>query len=137
MNDEKILKTAAVYDLVVTGLLVLPPVVLIVLKVIAYVDASLGFGTEFTVPDATTIFFVNLAAATVIAWAAIRIMRPSREALLIDIGYRVVLVICQVWAVLAGATPVLLGISAALLLIAGAEWVAWKKSDPTGLGKAA
>ena len=127
---EKVLKGAAIYDVAATALLIVQPLVPFVLELIALADSWFGFSTSFALPDRTTIFFINLAAASVVAWAVIRILRPSREALLVDVGYRVVLVGCQVWAVLEGATPILLGISAVLLLIAGIEWLVWRQSDP-------
>ena len=127
---EKTLQGAAIYDILVSALLIVPPLVPVVLELIALADSWFGFSTSFVPPDRTTVFFINHAAASVVAWAIIRILRPSREALLVDAGYRVALVVCQVWAVLEGATPILLGISAVLLLIAGIEWLVWRKFDP-------
>lgn len=126
-NSANVLRGAAIYDLVVTGPLVLAPLVPLVLQIIGAIDRALGFGTVFTPLDPTAVFFVNLAAASVLAWAAIRLVRPDRSALLIDIAYRVVLIACQIWAVADGATPVLLGISAVLALIAVLEAKAWRR----------
>lgn len=122
LSVPKTLKIAALYDLLVTGILILPPVVPLLFGVIASLDGALGFNSAFAPPDRTTIFFVNLAAASVCAWAAIRLLRPSVEALMVDILFRAALIACQVWAVAEGATPILLGISAVLAAIAALEY---------------
>lgn len=117
------LRAVSLYDIVVTGPLVLPPLVPLVFKAIAAIDAALGFGTALEALDPTAVFFVNLAAASVLAWAAARISKPDRRALRIDIVYRLGLIACQIWAVACGATPVLLGISATLGFITVIEIV--------------
>lgn len=130
-KPARLLRAAALYDIVVTGPLVLAPVVPLVFKAIAGIDAALGFGTTFAVLDPTAVFFINLAAASVLAWAAIRIKRPDRSALFIDVLYRLVLIACQIWAVTNGATPVLLGISATLGLITVLETATFLRRGPT------
>lgn len=125
---KRVLASAAIYDLLVTAILIVPPLVPFVLEVIARVDHWMGFGTTFAAPDPTVVFFFNLAAAGVMAWAIIRILQPSVTALLVDIAYRIALVACQVWAVQHGASPILLGIGAVLLFIAVVEWLVWRRS---------
>lgn len=125
---KRVLVLAAVYDLLVTAVLLWPPVVPFVLEVIARVDHWMGFGTAFAAPDPTVVFFFNLAAAGVMAWAVIRMLQPTITALVVDIVYRILLVACQIWAVQHGASPVLLGISAVLFFIAVAEWLVWRRS---------
>jgi hypothetical protein len=123
MSDKaaKVLRFAAIYDIAFTAILMIPPLVPIVLGIIAAMDAGLGFGTVFTPLDATSVFFINLGAASVTAWGAIRIVQPNTDSLIVDVLFRGVLILTQIWAVASGATPILLGISAVLLLIAAAE----------------
>lgn len=118
---RKTLRMAAIYDLIVTGALIVPPLVPLAFGLIAGLDAALGFGTGFAPLDPTSVFFVNLAAAGIIAWALIRLKAPSFEALQIDIFYRLSLIMCQLWAVWQGATPILLGISVVLAIIVMVE----------------
>lgn len=120
---EKTVRAVAVYDILATGLLVLPPLVLLAMEALAWLDAQLGFQTTFLAPDPTVLFFINLAAASVAAWALIRLRQPTVEMLRIDIGYRLLLVGLQISAVSHGATPILLGISAVLAFIAIVETI--------------
>lgn len=116
-KSRAVLRGAALYDIAASGLLAIPPVVPVALNLVAALDAALGFGTIFAPVDATTVFLISLAAITILAWGAIRLIEPSAAALKVDIAYRLALVAAQVWAVALGATPILLGISAVLIAI--------------------
>ena len=120
-DTATVLRGAAIYDLIITGGLIFSPLVHFVLGVLIRMDGLLGFHTSFGSLDATTVFFINLAAASVIAWSLIRLRQPTPEALRIDILYRGLLIVLQIWAVARGATPVLLGISLVLAAIAAIE----------------
>lgn len=114
----RLVRFGAIYDLIATAGLAIPPVAAVVLNVIQGLDAMLGFDTAFQPVDATTMFLINLAGCFVIIWAIARLRMPGIEVGRMDAGLRLALVVLQVWAVIRGATPILLGIGLVLAIIA-------------------
>lgn len=114
----RLVRFGAIYDLIATAGLAVPPLAALVLGVIRGLDAQLGFDTAFRPVDATTMFLINLAGCFVIVWAIARLRMPTVQLGRMDAGLRLALVGLQVWAVAMGATPILLGIGLVLAIIA-------------------
>lgn len=113
----RLVRIGAIYDLIATAALAVPPLAYVVLELVRGLDARLGFNTPFHPLDATSMFFLNLAGCFVIVWAIAKLRRPTAEIGFMDAMLRFALVALQIYAVMQGATPILLGISAVLLLI--------------------
>lgn len=113
----KIVRAGAIYDIVATAALAIPPMAYIVLQIVQWLDLQLGFGTEFLPVDPTSMFFLNLAGCFVIVWAVAKLRNPTPEMGRLDALLRFALVALQLWNVAQGATPILLGIGAVLLII--------------------
>ncbi|MBB5409779.1 MULTISPECIES: hypothetical protein [unclassified Paraburkholderia] len=123
-SSARIVRIGAIYDLIATAVLVFPPVVPVVLDKLHALDAALGFHTQFAPLDPTSVFFFNLAGCFVVVWALAKLKTPTPEIGRMDAGLRFALVLCQIWAVFEGGTPLLLVISAVLLVIGVLEWLA-------------
>ncbi|WP_159732801.1 hypothetical protein [Methylosinus sp. Ce-a6] len=118
---RKIVIGCAVYDLVATTALAVPILVPMIVSLFESLDHALRFDTNFISPDPTTIFLINLAGCSVVIWALVRLRMPSVRLGRFDALYRGMIVLCQIWAVLHGATPLLLGVSVVLLGMAALE----------------
>ncbi len=118
-----LIRAAAVYDILVTTILAVPLLATTVVGMIASLDSLLGFDSVFLPLDETSAFLLNLAGVYVTVWAVYRYLNPSVTVGRYDAIVRFSLVAIQVICVANGATPILLGIAAVLLVIGLAEWL--------------
>lgn len=115
--DKRVVQVGAIYDLFATVALAVPFSLTYVLSSIQALDAALGFNTRFASLDPTSHFLINLGGCAYVIWALARLRNPGRELARLDSWLRLMVVLCQIWAVGQGATPVLLGLAAILAVI--------------------
>lgn len=120
----RVARSAAGFDLVVTGLLAAPGLEQRLVDALMRIDAALGFATPAVALPALALFFANLAGALGVLWAVVRLAWPWRELVGADVLGR-----CAVAALIGaaiargGVTPVLWAFVATEL--AGAAAQAW------------
>jgi hypothetical protein len=114
---KKIVQLGAIYDLLATAALAVPFLSSHVLTLIQRMDGVLGFGTVFLPLDSTALFLINLGGCAYVVWALARLRAPVPELGRLDALLRLAIVLCQIWAVAHGATPILLGLAVILIAI--------------------
>ncbi|WP_141685048.1 MULTISPECIES: hypothetical protein [Burkholderia cepacia complex] len=115
--DKRVVQVGAIYDLLATVALAVPISLAYVLSAIQALDEALGFNTRFESLDPTAHFLINLGGCAYVIWALARLRNPGRELARLDAWLRLMVVLCQIWAVIQGATPVLFGLAAILAVI--------------------
>ncbi|AGZ33369.1 hypothetical protein C4Q28_24190 [Pseudomonas sp. SWI6] len=121
MNQSRyatIVRVGAVYDVIATLPFAIPFVAGWALQVFAGLDAWLGLGTPFARLDATSLFFINLGALAYVVWGIARWRQPTVSNGRLDAALRLAVIGLQLYALSQGATPILWGLAAVLLLLA-------------------
>ena len=122
--ESRVVRGWAVFDLVVTALLALPPAAALFLQVLYAVNGRLGGASAVPAFEPVQWFFVCLTGAMGVAWAAARILMPLRTLGRVDAIARLWVTFLILYFVFArGAPPVLLAFCATEL--AGALHQIW------------
>ncbi|UTL91681.1 hypothetical protein [Pseudomonas fluorescens] len=124
MNPSRyanIVRVGAAYDILATLPFAIPLVAGWCLRAFADLDAWLGLGTAFATLDATSLFFINLGALAYVAWGVARWRQPTASNGQLNAGLRLLVIGLQLFALSQGATPILWGLAAVLLLLAVLE----------------
>ena len=124
------IRGCAIFDLVVTGLMALPPTAGTFIDVLYLVNGWLG--GEVVAPPFVAVqwMFVHVAGALGVLWAIARIVEPTRFLGLADAAGRACVGGLILWHVVAGGAP------AVLLAFVATEWlgtllqwvVLWKRA---------
>lgn len=78
MNYQKIVRTSAIYDLVITTPFMFPPIALGIISTASQVGDALGLRTNMDItPD--TLVWISLMATVVTLWSVLRIISPERR----------------------------------------------------------
>lgn len=112
-----VIRGCAIFDLVVTGLMALPPTAGMFVDVLYLVNGRLGGEAEAPPFVAVQWMFVHLAGALGVLWAVARIVGPTRFLGLADAGGRACVGGLILWHVVAGGAP------AVLLAFVATEWL--------------
>lgn len=107
-NYFKIIKSSAWYDLIVTAAFATPWTFMFIYQGIQFLDSSLGL--PGTTPDlgVMEILFANLLGTIVVVWAVLRLKHPLLMYGKYDAFGRIFFSIWQIYAVLSGASVILL-----------------------------
>ena len=115
--ETRVIRSCAAFDVVVTGLLALPPTASLFVEVLYYVNGWLGGDAAPPPFVAVQWMFVHIAGALGVLWAVARIVEPTRFLGLTDAVGRACVGGLILWHVLAGGAPVV------LLAFALTEWL--------------
>lgn len=124
---KRIVQFGAIYDLLATAGLAVPTLLPYVLFLIKYLDTIFGFKTVFLPLDQTALLLINIGGCAYVVWALARLWAPSHNFGKLDALLRFMIVLCQIFAVTHGATPILLGLAAVLAAIGVLEL--WSVSE--------
>jgi hypothetical protein len=113
----RVVRGFAVFDLLVTGLMALPPTAAVFVDVLYSING--GMGGPASPPEFQSVhwMFVNIAGALGVVWALARIVEPTRFLGLTDAAGRACVGGLIVWYILVGAAPV------ALFAFVFTEWL--------------
>lgn len=106
--ETRVIRGCAAFDVVVTGLLALPPTASRFVEVLYYVNGWLGGDAAPPPFVAVQWMFVHIAGALGVLWAVARIVEPTRFLGLTDAVGRACVGGLILWHVLAGGAPVVL-----------------------------
>lgn len=122
--ESRVVRGWALFDLVVSALLALPPAAAVFLNVLYAVNGGLGGAAAVPAFEPVQWFFVCLTGALGVAWAVARIVSPLRTLGRVDAIARLWVTLLILYFVFArGAPTVLLAFGATEL--AGALHQAW------------
>ena len=128
--ETRVIRGCAAFDVVVTGLLALPPTASLFVEVLYYVNGWLGGDAAPPPFVAVQWMFVHIAGALGVLWAVARIVEPTRFLGLTDAVGRVCVGGLILWHVLAGGAPmVLLAFALTEWLGAAAQWLVLAKRN--------
>lgn len=116
-----IVRVGAIYDILATLPFAMPLLAGWALQAFSGLDAWLGLGSEFAELDATSLFFINLGALAYVAWGVARLRQPSVANGRLNGMLRLLVIGLQLFALSQGATPILWGLAAVLLVLAVLE----------------
>jgi len=125
---RRVVRASALYDLIVTAGFATPWTAAAALGVVADLHRGLGFdGALPVIEDPFTMLFANLLGSIVVVWSVIRLLRPTPLLGAGDTVGRLLFSAWFGWALLQGASPVLVGF---LVLEVGwglvQGWAVWK-----------
>lgn len=115
-RQRRIVRAWAGFDLVVTGLLVLPPVAFGFLKILVTVNGFFGGQTMPAGLSGLGLMFVCVTGALGVVWALARLLNPSRPLGAIDAAARLWVGALIAYFVVARGVPVV------FLLFVVSEW---------------
>lgn len=104
MRYSTIVRSAAVYDLVLTAPLAIPGMVPVVFGLLGPLNQALG-GQAFPVLDTLPLLFVQLMASLVAVWSVLRIVQPRWELGVADAAARGLFSLHYALAIAAGGHP--------------------------------
>lgn len=117
-NYANVVRVGALYDILATAPFALPVLSVWALEALIGLDAWLGLGTTFLALDPSALFFINLGALAYVVWGVARLREPSLANGRLDAVLRLLVIGLQLFALSQGATPLLWGLAAVLLVIA-------------------
>lgn len=104
--SRRIIFFGAAYDLLVTAGFATPWTAALVLQILSDWHMRLGLpGVALPVIDPVTMLYVNFSGTLVLMWGGLRLYRPTLLHGAIDSAGRIVISLWMIFAVLAGATP--------------------------------
>lgn len=107
---RRVVRASAFYDLIVTAAFATPWTAAIALGTVTDVHHSLGLdGALPQVEDPFTMLFANLLGSIVVVWSVIRLLRPTALLGAGDTVGRLLFSAWFAWALVEGASPVLVG----------------------------
>lgn len=127
---RRVVRASALYDLVVTAPFATPWTFLLVMGLIGQLHVALGLPGQVPVFDATHVLSGNLMGSVIVVWSLARLHLALPILGRYDATARVLFTIWQIYAVLNGASPLLLvltvfeigfGIAQLLPLVANSE----------------
>jgi hypothetical protein len=105
----RVIRVSAVYDLIVTIGLAFSFTAAPIFHALGAMHGALNLTGATPDPgDPMTLMFANLMGSVVTVWALFRILRPSLEAGVADVGARVLFALGMAIAVMHGASPIVL-----------------------------
>jgi hypothetical protein len=113
----RVVRGFAVFDLLVTGLMALPPTAAVFVDVLYAVNGGLGGPAGPPQFQSVHWMFVNVAGVLGVLWALARIVEPTRFLGLTDAAGRACAGGLIAWHILAGSAPV------ALFAFVFTEWL--------------
>jgi len=115
--ETRVIRGCAAFDLVVTGLLAVPPTAALFVDALYALDG--WFGGEAVAPAFAAVqwMFVHIAGVLGVLWALARLVQPTRFLGLADAAGRGVVGGLILWHVVAGGAPVV------LLAFVATEWL--------------
>lgn len=108
-KNLQIVRVSAVYDLVVTAGFVTPWTASMVFNGFAALSGALALDRAVPTLDITAMLFANLLGSLVVIWSVWRLKQPSRSIGLYDALARILFAIWQIFAVVHGASFLILG----------------------------
>lgn len=108
-NNLHIVRTSAVYDLIVTAGFMTPWTALLVVKGFAALSGALALDRPAPTLEGAGMLMANLLGSVVVVWSLWRIMHPSRTVGLYDALARILFAVWQLFAVAHGASFLILG----------------------------
>lgn len=107
---RRIIRASALYDLILTAGFAVPWTAAAALGTIVDVHRGLGFdGALPVIDDPFTMLFANLLGSIVVVWSVIRLIRPEPLLGAGDTVGRLLFSTWFAWALVQGASPVLVG----------------------------
>jgi len=106
--ERRVIRGCAVFDLVVTGLLAVPPAASVFIEVLYHVNGWLGGDAAPPPFVAVQWMFVHLAGTLGVLWAVARIVEPTRFLGRADAIGRACVGGLILWHVVVGGAPVVL-----------------------------
>jgi hypothetical protein len=107
---RRVVRASASYDLVVTAGFALPWTAAAALTTIGDLHRGLGLdGALPLVDDPFTILFANLLGSIVVVWSVVRLLRPVPLLGAADTVGRLLFSTWFAWALVQGASPILIG----------------------------
>ncbi|MET3960765.1 hypothetical protein ABIE44_000699 [Marmoricola sp. OAE513] len=107
---RRIVRSSALYDLIVTAGFALPWTATAALTSIVNVHRGLGLHGDLPVlDDPYTLLFANLLGSIVVVWSVVRLLRPEPLLGAADTVGRLLFSTWFAWALAHGASPVLVG----------------------------
>lgn len=107
---RRVVRASALYDLVVTAAFATPWTATLALGTVSDVHRGLGLdGVLPVVEDPFTMLFANLLGSIVVVWSVIRLLRPTALLGAGDTVGRLLFSAWFAWALIEGASPVLVG----------------------------
>lgn len=120
-NNLGIVKSSAIYDLVVTAGFMTPWTAAWVLTGFATLSGALALERPVPVLDVSAMLFANLLGSVVVVWSLWRLAQPSRRVGLYDALARTLFATWQLYAVAQGASVLILGFTVFEVLFAVAQ----------------
>lgn len=125
---RRVVRASALYDLIVTAGFATPWTAALALGSVTDVHRALGLdGALPVIDDPFSMLFANLLGSIVVVWAVVRLIRPTPFLGAGDTVGRLLFSTWFAWALLEGASPVLVGF---LVLEVGwglvQGWAVWK-----------
>ncbi|MGE6385583.1 hypothetical protein ACQKEN_07935 [Pseudomonas sp. NPDC078416] len=120
-NNLGIVKSSAIYDLVVTAGFMTPWTAAWVLTGFATLSGALALERPVPVLDVSGMLFANLLGSVVVVWSLWRLAQPSRRVGLYDALARTLFATWQLYAVAQGASVLILGFTVFEVLFAVAQ----------------
>ncbi|MBR8653835.1 hypothetical protein KDH83_11025 [Achromobacter sp. Marseille-Q0513] len=121
INDNrmarKITKISAIYDIIAAIGLTIPPFYLYLRNILFTLEKAVDTPGAQGPVIPYDVFFANIGGLALVAWAIARLVSFDRTHLLIDGVLKLLIVLVQVWAVLSGATSILLALGIVLAII--------------------
>ena len=107
---RRVVRASAFYDLIVTAGFATPWTAAVALGTVTDVHRGLGFdGALPVIEDPFTMLFANLLGSIVVVWAVVRLIRPTPFLGAGDTVGRLLFSTWFAWALVEGASPVLVG----------------------------
>jgi hypothetical protein len=101
---RRIILGGAIYDILVTGMLAVPPLTLFGINVLFAINNWLGFNDPPPVFDAVHLLFVSLFGLWVMAWAIERFRSANLSYVRVDLAMRIAVLLVLLWYVLTSKT---------------------------------
>ena len=108
-KNLQIVRVSAVYDLVVTAGFVTPWTASMVFNGFAALSGALALDRGVPTLDITAMLFANLLGSLMVIWSVWRLKQPSRSIGLYDALARILFAVWQIFAVVHGASFLILG----------------------------
>ena len=125
---RRVVRASALYDLIVTAGFATPWTAAAALGTVTDAHRALGLdGALPVIDDPFTMLFANLLGSIVVVWAVVRLIRPTPFLGAGDTVGRLLFSTWFAWALLEGASPVLVGFLVLEIgwgLVQG--WAVWK-----------
>lgn len=107
-----LVRLSACYDMLATWPFITPWTFAILYAQLANLSRALGLPGAIPPLDVMHVLLANLLGSVVIAWSLARLLRPSIVMGRIDAGARFLFATWQIFAVISGASPIILAFTA-------------------------